>query len=81
MLDTTNMPKRTAIYSEIMKLEASKQPFIKIVDSYNISRRFTPNAYAKGTENWDIASEARAEIRAIDKKIEPLVKKMKNTLE
>lgn len=81
MFDTKNMPKRRAIYSEIMELEGSKRPFQRIVDNYNIAKRFTPNAYAKGTANWDIASNARATIRAIDKQIEPLVKKMKNTLE
>ena len=81
MLDVTKMPKRRAIYNQIMELEGSKRPFQRIVDNYNISRRFTPSAYAKGTEEWDIASDARAEIRAIDKKIQPLVKKMKSTLE
>lgn len=81
MLDTRNMPKRKALYDEIMELEGSKQPHQRIVDDYNISRRFFPNAYAKGTENWEIASDARAEIRAIDKKIQAKVRVMRNTFE
>jgi len=81
ILDVTKMPKRRAIYNEIMELEASKRPFIRLIDEHNIAKRFTPNAYAKGTENWDIASNARAEIRAIDKQIEPLLKKMRLTFE
>ncbi len=81
ILDTRNMPKRKALYDQIMELEGSKLPHQKIVDNYNIDRRFFPRQNEKGTDNWEIAAEARAEIRAIDKKIEPLVRKMRNTFE
>lgn len=81
MLDVTNMPKRKALYNKIMELEATKKPHQKIIDNYNIGKRFTPKSYARGTYEWEIASDARAEIRRIDKKIQPLLRKMKNTLE
>ena len=81
MLDTRNMPKRTALFKEINELEGSKRPYQKIVDDYNIGRRFFPARYAKGTDAWDIASDARAEIRAIEKKIQAKVKVMANTFE
>ena len=81
ILDVRNMPKRKAMFNQIMELEASKKPYQRIVDNYNISRRFTPKAYAKGTKNWKIASEAREEIRKIEKQIQPLVRRMSATLE